>query len=188
MKSTTLTLEAPSQPQSAYTTTFRLRRNSTHLGAIRLLYGIGIFLIPTLLAHAIFASTFRLLGADLVIATTTTGLILFNLVLFLLNRAKKGDRTLIFTFNNLRIIENTEAVQIIPFEDLKITLLTYGMGEDEHLPAIRIAAENFGCMTIGSTQHSEQWQANTEQIDCTTYLIASEEEWERLMEIINQFK
>ena len=170
------------------TETFHLVRNKIDIGRLRLLLGLGIFVIPTLLANAVFASSFHLEGTGLVIATSLTGILLLNLTLFLLHKAKRGNRTLIFGFNHLRVIEETEAVKVIPFENLTIIPLTHGLDEDKRFPAIRIKAEELGCMTIGSTQSSNQWQATEAAIDCTAYLIPSEEEWKRFMEIINQFK
>ena len=168
--------------------TFHLVRNRTDIGRLRLLLGLGVFLIPTLLANAILDSVFHLEAPGLTIATLITGLLLLNLTLFLLNKAKQGSLTLIFGFNNLRVIENTTEVQVIPFTDLEITSLTYGMSKDKGFPAIRLKAKAFGCMTIGSRQFSKEWQVAEQQIDCTTHLISSEEEWKRFVEIINQFK
>jgi hypothetical protein len=168
--------------------TFHLVKNGIDIGRLRLFLGLGVFLIPTLFANAIFVSIFHLEGINLVISTSTVGLIFLNLVLFLLGKANRGNRTLIFGLSKLRVIENNGAVELIPLEELKITTLTYEMDEEKRFPAIRIRAKDFGCMTIGSNQFSKEWQPTKEQIDCTTYLIPSNEEWQRFLEIINHLK
>ena len=85
-------------------------------------------------------------------------------------------------------MDNKEGVIIIPFENIEIKELTYDIDKERFFPAIRIRAEELGCITIGGIQYSRKRATAEGQIDCATYLIPSEEEWNRFLEITNQFK
>lgn len=184
MKSTTLILETPIQETQVFTQAFKLERNRIPLGAYRLIYGLGIFLLPTLFANAIYASVLELKGEELLIGTGITALILLNLAIYLNSQITKGNRTLIVGYSNIKILKNSNVLHVIPYENLKITALNSGMDENETQPAIRIQAKNLPCMTIGS-RATTPTQAQSQQIvDCTTFLVSDEKQWENLLKAL----
>jgi hypothetical protein len=180
------TISPPSNKKVAFkketinTSTFKLERNRIQIGVNRLIYGLGIFLLPTLLANAIYASVLELKNEELLIATGITALILFNLAIYLNSRTTKGNRTLIVGHRNIKILRNSHVLHIIPYEDLKITELNWGIDENSTQPAIRIQAKNFPCMTIGSRATTPAKAKSQQIVDCTTFLISDEQQWNNL--------
>lgn len=176
-------------PNTYTTETFHLVRNRMDVGRWRIILGFGVVVIPMLFANSIYYSVLELKSPDLIIALCVTGLILLNIAFFLLNRLSKGNRTLIFGYNELRIIENSKVMKILPFEHIKITKLEYGFDENNTRPAVRISGKDFKCMTIGSRTPINHWKTgnNKEQIDCTEYILKTENEWFRFRRTLEQF-
>ncbi len=177
------------QPTLLTTETFHLERNRRSIGATRILYTLGIFVFPTLFANALFYTVFGLNGFSLLLAMGTTGLILLNLTLYLLNLKEQRDRTLIIGFNEIKVLEKSTILHTIPFEEMTISSLTWG-GEEATQPAIRISGKGFPCMTIGCrvpTTLNGILKATPlpKTIDCTAYLISDETEWQHLLQALD---
>ncbi len=170
------------QPTLLTTETFHLERNRMSIGTNRIIYTLGVLVFPLLFINAIFYSLFEMRGVSLALATGTTALVLLNLTIYLLNKKEKGNRTLIIGFNDLKVLQDSTTLYVIPFEQLVITKLNWGIG-DNIRPAIRIGGQDFPCMTIGcrTPQHIlslNQSPKMEETIDCTTYLISDEAKWQ----------
>ena len=167
--------------------TFSLKRNRMDISRRRILYGLCIFLFPTLIANAIFYTYIDLRSIELILVTGIIALILLNLTIYLLNRTTKGNRTLIFGYNDIKILQHSQLIQTILFSELKITRLHWGTEEDNLRPAIRISAKGFPCMTIGSRTATQNWASAPLAEDCTTYLIDQEQDWNRLLSALKYF-
>ena len=168
------------------TETFHLVRNKIDVGRLRLFYTLGVFILPTIFANAFFYSTLGLKGVNLIVATSIIALALLNVVIYLINRATRGNVTIIFGFQNLRIITNPKETQVIPFENITITRLSYEMDDIEH-PAIRMDIKNLPCMTIGCKKSTKHWKNVEGTVECTAFLVHTEEEWKRLLNVLDYF-
>lgn len=168
------------------TETFHLVRNKIDVGRLRLFYILGVLILPTVFVNAFFYSILELKGVNLIVATSLVALTLLNVVVYLINQATRGNITIIFGFKNLRLIESLKVTQVIPFEDITITRLSYGMDDVTH-PAIRIDIKNLPCLTIGCKISTDDWQTSQEVMDCTAFIIHKEEEWKRLLNILDYF-
>ena len=182
--STTLTYDFQYQ---SIVDTFLLERNRKDIGSKRLLFGIGVFLIPTFIMNAIFYTYVDLKGMGLVWATSIVGLMLLNITIYFLNQIKKGNKTLIFGYQNIKVLENAQLIHTIPLQELKVRRLNYEAAKGNYKPAIQISTKKLPCMTIGCKKSTKHWKNIEGVVDCTAFLVQSEEEWNKLLNVLGNF-
>ena len=167
--------------------TFLLERNRNNIRSKRLLFGIGVFLIPTFIMNAIFDTYVDLKGMGLVLATSIVGLMLLNITIYLLNQIKKGNKTLIFGYQNIKILEDAQLIHTISLQELKVTRLNYETAKGNYQPAIQISTKELPCMTIGCKKATKHWKNIEGAVDSTAFLVQSEEEWNKLLNVLENF-
>lgn len=164
---------------------FKLERNHFQSGRRHLLLSLGVFILPTLFVYVVFNTMMDLEGIELIISTGLTALFLLNLTVFILNKITKKNRTLLIGFNEIKVLENSKLIQVIPFEQLEITDLN--RNRNDKCSIIRISAKEFPYMTIGSRISVKDWKNISSTVDTTIFLISKESEWKRLLNILSNY-
>lgn len=168
------------------TTTIHLVRNKIEIKRLRIALGLGIFILPTILAGIIFYFVLGLNVEEWIFMVSITGLILLNLALFTLGRLTKEKRTLLFGYGNIRVIDHNKNVQVIPLEQLKISPIHWNNNQKSKPEAYQIRARGMPCMTI-SKRGIMQKKATQSENKCTNFWTTTEEEWQQLQNLLSTF-
>ena len=148
--------------------------------------GIGVFILPTLLASTIFHFLLTLKGIELQIVIGITILILLNIALFIINTLESRKTKLLIDLNAIRILDHSNSMQVIPFEKIKIINISSNNNEKTTRQAIQMLTETFHGIIIQKDNLDGIRYTMKKETNQKLFTISTQEDWFRLLQALNQ--